>query len=57
MPDPPPWLRQAIQTVIIGGQPAAADTQAGKNLGRLASNLNWNDAKTALTNLRGMLQF
>jgi hypothetical protein len=54
IPDPPPWL---IQNAVIGGQPAAADTEAGKNAGRLASNFNWDDARTALQNLRGMLPF
>jgi hypothetical protein len=54
---PPHWLRQAIQQVIIGGQPAAANTTAGKNLGSWASAPNLGDARTARTNLRGMLPF
>ena len=57
IPDPPPWLRQAIQQGIIGGQPAAAQTDAGQNLGNLAASPNWDNAKTALSNLRGMLPF
>ena len=57
IPDPPPWLKQAIQQVIIGGQPAASQTDAGQNVGGLVSNPNWNDAKTALQNLRGMLPY
>ena len=57
IPSLPSWARQPIQQAIIGGQPAASQTQVGQNLGGLASNLNWNDAKTALTNLRGMMPF
>jgi hypothetical protein len=57
IPDPPPWLRQAVQQVIIGGQPAASQTDAGQNLGNLAAPPNWDNAKTALSNLRGMLPF
>jgi hypothetical protein len=57
IPDPPPWLQQTIQQGIIGGQPAAADTGVGQNLGGLASAPNWENAKTAFQNLRGMLPY
>jgi hypothetical protein len=57
IPDPPPWLKQAIQQVIIGGQPAAAQTDAGQNLGNLAASPNWGNAQTALQNLRAMLPY
>lgn len=57
IPDPPPWLRQAIQQGIIGGQPAASQTDAGQNVGNLAASPNWDNARTALSNLRGMLPF
>jgi hypothetical protein len=57
IPDPPPWLQQAIQQGVIGGQPAASDTGLGQNVGNLASSPNWDNARTALSNLRGMLPF
>jgi hypothetical protein len=57
IPDPPQWLKQAVQQVIVGGQPAASQTDAGKNVGGLVAHPNWDATRTALGNLRGMLPF
>jgi hypothetical protein len=60
LPDAP-YARWLAQQGMIGSAQTAQDTDAGRtarqNLDAATTNVDWNTAKTALGNLRGMLPY